>query len=55
MEAVHHRAAETARPVRDLIPPGGIMLTPRHYAYVKIAEAAITAALLHLRRCAAIW
>ena len=25
-------------PFHDLLPPGGIKLTPRHYAYLKIAE-----------------
>ncbi|ALG67343.1 30S ribosomal protein S12 methylthiotransferase RimO [Beggiatoa leptomitoformis] len=25
-------------PYMDLVPPGGIKLTPRHYAYIKIAE-----------------
>jgi tRNA A37 methylthiotransferase MiaB len=30
--------AEAARPVRDLVPPQGIKLTPQHYAYLKISE-----------------
>ena len=37
MDAVHQHA-ETARPFTDLMPPQGIKLTPRHYAYLKISE-----------------
>jgi len=36
--AVHEAAAPPHDPFVDLIPPGGIRLTPRHYAYLKISE-----------------
>ena len=38
--AVHRHAPLTARynPLTDLVPPQGIKLTPRHYAYLKISE-----------------
>ena len=42
MRAVHAHlpqpVMETANPYTSLIPPQGIKLTPRHYAYLKIAE-----------------
>ncbi len=38
MEAIHAAAPPPADPFTSLIPPGGIKLTPRHYAYLKIAE-----------------
>ena len=38
MEAVHHHLPPVHDPFVDLVPPGGIKLTPRHYAYLKIAE-----------------
>ena len=42
MRAVHAHLPqpliETADPYTSLIPPQGIKLTPRHYAYLKIAE-----------------
>lgn len=40
VEAVHSWAppAETHNPYADLVPPQGIKLTPRHYAYLKISE-----------------
>ncbi len=38
MEAVHSHLPPHHDPYTDLVPPGGIKLTPRHYAYVKIAE-----------------
>lgn len=38
MEAVHSHLPPEHDPFSDLVPPGGIKLTPRHYAYVKIAE-----------------
>src|SRR2546421_10984748 len=38
MEAVHHVAAPRQHPFVDLLPPEGIKLTPRHYAYLKISE-----------------
>ena len=36
--AVHQAAPPRHDPFLDLVPPQGIKLTPRHYAYVKIAE-----------------
>jgi len=40
VSAVHHFApqARTHDPYADLVPPQGIKLTPRHYAYLKISE-----------------
>ncbi len=38
MEAVHAHLPRPHDPYTDLIPPQGIRLTPRHYAYLKIAE-----------------
>jgi ribosomal protein S12 methylthiotransferase len=38
VEAVHAAAPPPHDPFVDLIPPGGIRLTPRHYAYLKISE-----------------
>jgi ribosomal protein S12 methylthiotransferase len=38
MDAVHAHLPPPTIPFDDLLPPGGIKLTPRHYAYVKIAE-----------------
>ena len=38
MQAVHQHCPPTQDPFIDLIPPQGIKLTPRHYAYIKIAE-----------------
>jgi ribosomal protein S12 methylthiotransferase len=38
VDAVHEVAAPPHDPFIDLIPPGGIRLTPRHYAYLKISE-----------------
>ncbi len=38
MEAVHHHLPLPAQPFAELIPPQGIKLTPRHYAYLKISE-----------------
>jgi ribosomal protein S12 methylthiotransferase len=36
--AVHRAAPPAHDPFVDLVPPEGIKLTPRHYAYVKISE-----------------
>ena len=36
--AVHRAVAPRHDPFLDLLPPVGIMLTPRHYAYLKISE-----------------
>jgi len=38
MAAIHAELPPQHDPYFDLIPPGGIKLTPRHYAYLKIAE-----------------
>lgn len=38
MDAVHQHLARPHDPYTDLLPPGGIKLTPRHYAYLKISE-----------------
>ena len=36
--AVHEHLPPLHDPFKDLVPPQGIRLTPRHYAYLKIAE-----------------
>ncbi len=38
MAIVHRHLPPRQDPFTSLIPPGGIKLTPRHYAYLKIAE-----------------
>jgi ribosomal protein S12 methylthiotransferase len=38
MQAVHAAVPPAHDPFLDLLPPQGIKLTPRHYAYLKIAE-----------------
>jgi len=38
MEAVHEAVPPAHEPFLDLIPPQGVKLTPRHYAYLKISE-----------------
>ncbi len=38
VEAVHAVLSPRHDPRFDLLPPGGLKLTPRHYAYLKIAE-----------------
>lgn len=38
MQAVHDIAPPLHDPYVDLVPPQGIKLTPRHYAYLKISE-----------------
>ena len=38
LAAVHRAAPPQHDPYADLIPPEGIKLTPRHYAYLKISE-----------------
>jgi len=38
LAAVHRAAPPSHDPYTDLIPPEGIRLTPRHYAYLKISE-----------------
>jgi ribosomal protein S12 methylthiotransferase len=38
MQAVHAAVAPPHDPFFDLLPPQGVKLTPRHYAYLKISE-----------------
>jgi ribosomal protein S12 methylthiotransferase len=38
MAAVHEAAPPAHDPYVDLLPPQGVKLTPRHYAYLKISE-----------------
>lgn len=38
LELVHENLPPPHEPFDDLIPRGGVRLTPRHYAYLKIAE-----------------
>src|SRR5512144_1972835 len=38
MNAVHAQLPNPHDPFVDLVPPQGIKLTPRHYAYLKISE-----------------
>ncbi|WP_445682079.1 30S ribosomal protein S12 methylthiotransferase RimO [Radicibacter daui] len=38
MGAVHEHIARPHDPFMDLVPPAGVRLTPRHYAYLKISE-----------------
>jgi ribosomal protein S12 methylthiotransferase len=38
LDAVHRAAPPQHDPYTDLIPPEGVKLTPRHYAYLKISE-----------------
>jgi len=38
MTAVHEHLPKPHDPFSDLVPPQGIKLTPRHYAYLKISE-----------------
>jgi ribosomal protein S12 methylthiotransferase len=38
LDAVHRAAPPRHDPFLDLLPPEGIKLTPRHYAYLKISE-----------------
>jgi ribosomal protein S12 methylthiotransferase len=38
MDAVHRAAPPQHNPLLDLLPPQGIKLTPRHYAYLKVSE-----------------
>jgi ribosomal protein S12 methylthiotransferase len=38
LEAVHRALPPVHNPHFDLVPPQGIKLTPRHYAYLKISE-----------------
>ena len=38
MALVHHHLPPSHDPFIDLLPEGGVKLTPRHYAYLKISE-----------------
>jgi ribosomal protein S12 methylthiotransferase len=38
LDAVHRAVPPMHNPYLDLVPPEGIKLTPRHYAYLKISE-----------------
>ncbi|MGI4858104.1 MAG: 30S ribosomal protein S12 methylthiotransferase RimO [Janthinobacterium lividum] len=38
MQAVHNHLPRPHDPFMDLVPAGGVKLTPRHYAYLKISE-----------------
>jgi ribosomal protein S12 methylthiotransferase len=38
MDAVHRHVPKPHDPLIDLVPPQGIKLTPKHYAYLKISE-----------------
>lgn len=38
VEAVHDAVPPLHHPFEDLVPPEGLRLTPRHYAYLKISE-----------------
>ena len=38
LDAVHRASPRPHDPFLDLVPPEGIKLTPRHYAYLKISE-----------------
>ncbi len=38
MEVVHQHLPKPHDPYNDLVPPQGIRLTPKHYAYLKISE-----------------
>ncbi|MFK5984501.1 MAG: 30S ribosomal protein S12 methylthiotransferase RimO, partial [Pseudomonadota bacterium] len=38
MQAIHKEIPPLHDPYSSLIPPGGVKLTPRHYAYLKISE-----------------
>ena len=53
VEAVHRAVPPRHDPFLDLVPPEGIKLTPRHYAYPKAATTAAPSA--SSRSCAATW
>jgi ribosomal protein S12 methylthiotransferase len=38
LDAVHTALPQPVDPFRDLVPPQGVRLTPKHYAYLKISE-----------------
>ena len=38
MQAIHLHLPKPHDPFMDLVPPAGVKLTPRHYAYLKISE-----------------
>ena len=38
LQHIHHHLPPAHNPYENLVPPGGLKLTPRHYAYMKISE-----------------
>jgi len=48
--AVHQQLPPLHDPFLDLVPPQGIRLTPRHYAYLKISEGCNTLHVCIIRR-----
>jgi len=38
MQAIHEHLPKPHDPFTDLVPPAGVKLTPKHYAYLKISE-----------------
>ena len=58
VRAVHNAAPpkKDHNPYLDLVPPQGVKLTPRHYAYLKISEGCNhRCSFCIIRRCAATW
>jgi ribosomal protein S12 methylthiotransferase len=56
LAAVHQAAPPQHDPYSDLIPPEGIKLTPRHYAYLKISEGCNNrCTFCIIPHCAATW
>jgi len=47
LNSVHQYAAPAHNPHIDLVPPQGVKLTPRHYAYLKISEGCNHRCTLH--------
>ena len=44
LQAVHDHLPKPHDPFLDLVPPAGVKLTPKHYAYLKISEGLIIGA-----------
>jgi len=56
LAAVHRALPPLHNPHLDLVPPQGIKLTPRHYAYLKISEGCNNrCSFASSQNCAAIW
>lgn len=56
MAAIHQHLPKPHDPYLDLVPPQGIKLTPKHYAYLKISEAVIIVVHFVLSpACGATW